>query len=139
MAEAEGIPPTASVVVPGLSLNYIGEHCYAFSGGKSASIDAADHLSFLSGEGYIVGRLYLNGTNESGSGSGETTTADVKFNGVTVARLRTETSAADMAATVFNDLTIPPFTKVQVTVHSAGASANRKTTLVFNGRVYGVG
>jgi len=118
------------------SLEIIGDHAYAYSGPHPASTTPANHLDFKTGNYYFVGRLYLNGTMEGGSASGDTTTADVKLNGTSVARLRTETSEADMPSSVFNDLIIPAYTQVEVEVDSASTNSGRKSTLVLVGRNY---
>ena len=122
----------------GLNLNIIGNHVYAYSGAHGTSTTAATRLDFTTGAFYIVGRMYLNGGIESGSASGETTTADIKFNSETVARIKADGSAsADNVPTSYNDLIIAPFTHVEVELDSSDSDADRKTTLVFTGRIYG--
>jgi len=136
MPEGVGYSGSNVVAGAGLELNYIGSHCYAYGGAYSASSTAANHLDFTTGNKYILGRLYLNGTIESGSGSGEITTADIKFNGVTVARLKVDSAEEDQPNTSFNDLLIPAYTHVEVEVDSSGTNSGRFSTLVFTGRLY---
>ena len=138
MVEAEGLPPSASIASAGPGLRYIGEYCYAYSGAYASSSTAADHIDFISGEGLILGRLYVNGAIDSGSGSGEITTFTVKVNEITIAMMKTETIQEDNPGTVYQDLLIPPFTRVQVEVDSAEGDPARKTTVTFTGRVYDV-
>lgn len=106
-------------------------------GSYAASATAATHIDFISGAGLILGRLYVNGTIESGSSSGEITTFTVKFNGITVCMMKVDSAQEQHPITVFQDLLIPPFTNVQIEVDSSGDNSGRKSTITFTGRVYG--
>ena len=120
----------------GTSLNYIGNHAFAYSGTFEASTTEETALAFTIGREYVLGRLYLNGTIQQGSGSGEITTADVIFNGETVARLKVDTAEEDQPCTAFNDLLIPGFTRVQIKIKSTANNSGRLATVVFTGEVY---
>ena len=135
----EGVAYVGSNVVAstGLELNYIGSHCYAYSGAKAASTTVADQLNFTSGTGYIIGKLYCNGSVEDApSGSGDVSVFIVSFNGVEVARLKTETGQEDSPINAWNKLLIPPYTHVVVTCDSGANAGDRLTSVVFTGRVY---
>ena len=123
---------------PAEALEIIGDHAYAYSGKHQASTTAADHLKFTSGNYYWVGRLYLNGTTEGGSGSGEVTTAITTFNGADVSRLKVDSAVNNdgMATSTYNDLIIPPYTEVVVNVDSSATNSGRFSTLVMVGRIY---
>ena len=131
-----GNPVGGSFTGPAEALEIIGDHGYAYSGAHSASTTPADHLKFTSGNYYWVGRIYLNGTIEAASGSGEITTAIITFNGADVARLKVDSAEEDHPVTVFNDLLIPPYTEVAVNVDSATTNSGRFSTLVMVGRIY---
>ena len=100
----------ATFTGPQEGLTVIGEHCYAYSGAYAASTTPATVLDFNTNKEYIIGKLFLNGTIESGSGSGEITTAMINFNGVNVSRLKVESGSEDMEITVWNEILIPPLT-----------------------------
>ena len=58
----------------GTSINYIGNHAYAYAGALSASTSAETRLNFTTGALYIVGRITCNGSCASQpSASGELT------------------------------------------------------------------
>ena len=117
------------------AIEVIGEHAYAYSGLQAISETAADHLKFTTGNYYFVGRLYCNGAAAAGSANGQVSTYEVKFNGVAIALIRTKTSSDDQPSTEHNDLLIPPYTEVAVSVDSGGGGAET-TSLVLTGRIY---
>jgi hypothetical protein len=119
----------------GSSLNFIGNHAYAFSGLYATSSSPADHLKFTTGNHYFIGRLYCNGAVSAGATSGQATTYEIKFNSIAIAMLRTRTSTDDNPSTQYNDILIPPYTEVAVTVVSGGGGSET-TSLVLQGRVY---
>jgi len=129
MAKAEGISPTASTVVPGLSLNYVGNWAYAYSGFIAASGGSnVDLLSFTSGSGLIVGKL---GFTEGMRGS-DAVYFEVYLNGHRVIEVAYDSSPTNENPAPY-PLLLPPFTKVSVQWTTAG-SANG--TAWFVGRVY---
>jgi len=132
MAEAEGIPPTASTVVPGLSLNYIGRHVFAYSGQKNATYtDGANttFIEFTSGDGYIIGKLSWSSVNQS---------SNVEFfqffmNDVMIFDARFQHAEQATSEQPYQ-LLIPPFTKV---TFKMGIVSNPPATMTFVGRLYG--
>jgi hypothetical protein len=136
MPEGVGYGPqnTAST---GLNLNVIGDHAYAYSGTQGINTSAVTALSFTSGNFYLVGRIYCNGGATAGSTAGSVSGFDILFNGISMGLLRTRTSTDDNPASIYNDIIIPPFTEVQVTVTSGGSDAAILTSVVLSGRVYG--
>jgi outer membrane protein assembly factor BamB len=135
-AGGAGNPVGANPAGIGTSINYIGNHAYAYSGTFQASTTVATALDFNTGREYIFGRVYLNGTIEMGSGSGEITTADILFNGETVARLKVDSAEEDQPVTAFNDLIVPAYTHVEIKIDSSANNSGRLATVVFTGRVY---
>jgi len=127
----------ATFLGPNLGLSIIGSHCYAFSGTKGASTTVADQLNFTTGTGYIVGKLFCNGSVEDApSGSGDVSVFIISFNGTEVARLKTESGQEDMPMNAWNKILIPPNTHVIVTCDSGANASDRLTSVVFTGRVY---
>jgi len=137
MAEAEGIPPTASVASVGPSIRYIGAHCYVMN--IVASTTTAQTVwDFNSGNGYIVGRIYVNGGAKLAvQGVGAYTVWQLSFNDIIIANLKTETATEDSPPTVYNDILIPPLTKVKLICDSDTTEANTLMSGIFTGRVYG--
>jgi hypothetical protein len=137
MAEAEGIPPTASVVVPGLSLNYAGDWAYAYSGEIANSTSPTLQLSFHSGAGLLVADVSFMGTvNPANLGGGGVTIFAVAFNSQSIAYLKTEGNEEDMPASFTIPFFIPPFTKVEITADSQYDTSGYFTSVHLTGRVY---
>ena len=63
----------ATFLGPNKGLSIIGNHAYAYSGPYQASTTSVIVLDFSTGNQYVVGKLFLNGTIQTGSGSGEIT------------------------------------------------------------------
>ena len=59
---------------------------------------------------------------------------DMSFNGTSIGLLRTRTAADDSPDTVYNDIIIPPYTEVQVTITSGGTDAAILTTVLLTGK-----
>jgi len=139
MAEAEGIPPTASVASVGPRINYVGEWAYAYSGNLQINTSSVEHLSFTTGDGYILAKLYCNGsTADSDVLDGHTSLFHIQFNNVIIAVIKTETATEDMPQSDDIRVLIPPFTTVLVDVLSSSTSGGFKTSVTLTGRVYGV-
>jgi len=136
MPEGVGYGPqnTASV---GLNLNVIGNHAYANSGELSSNTSAVEHLSFDTSAMYLVGRVTCNGaTKLADTTIGRTSIFILKFNGEVVASMKTDTSEEDQPGTIYNEIIIPPFTKVELTCTSNAATADRLTSALITGRIY---
>jgi hypothetical protein len=133
MAEAEGIPPTASTASVGLGIRYLGQHVYAFSGEiVPAGAAAADTvmLDFTSGSGYIVG--LLSWQNDSSGSADEF--YNFTINGTTFFNGR-YANAVDASNDQPYSLILPPFTHLVIKMGTNGAG---KMTVTLTGRVYDV-
>ena len=138
MAEAEGIPPTASVASTGFGIRYIGEHCYAMSGLYAADDTSKTVLEFTTGSGYIVGTIQLNGAVDDDNPPGRmSTTLNVFFNDISIGILATGDENVDMIMLATQEVVIPPFTKVETVIDMYASAADRYASVVFTGRVYG--
>jgi len=137
MVEAEGIPPTASVASPGLSLNYIGSHCFAYSGLFAATISPQTLLAFSSGDGYISAIIQGNAPVDDDTVSGGTVAAFmIIFNDQNISLLKADGTEEDMPTSVWQKFIIPPFTKVEVTMTANLNEADRYGSVGLAGRVY---
>jgi len=141
MAEAEGIPPTASVASVGPGIRYIGkEHCYAYSGAFAASNTEQTLFDFITGSGYIVATLTLTAPIQlvaGGISGGYPRGWQLNFNSQTVGMYKADTAQQDMPTVIEAQILIPPFTKVVLTSVDSGNDANYLGTAQLTGRVYG--
>ena len=94
----------------------------------------------VTGKGYIIAKFQCNGAtadiNASTIGNGNVTVFTIKFNGVIVARLKTETATEDMPSTIENELIIPPYTNITVDTISGESDNNLTPTVNIVGRIY---
>jgi hypothetical protein len=137
MAEAEGIPPTASTASTGLGIRYIGkvnrQYCYAYSGLKNAGASSAEvsFLDFTTGEGFIVGLVqffYATDTVQDTDAIYR-----VKVNGLTIAQY-IDTADVRQGWEGFVRVNFPPFTHVEATIAMISTAQQQAVTLT--GRVY---
>jgi hypothetical protein len=136
MPEGVGYSGSNVVAGTGLELNYVGEHCYAYSGMLAVSGSVQTHLNFTTGKNLILGKLYCNGAVDmSDVARGQETAFQIKVNGVIIAQLKTSSETDDNNPTIWNDLLFPPFTNVQVTCISDAANFG-ETCVTFTGKVY---
>ena len=116
----------------GTSLNYLGDHCYAYSGdvtvpaGTSADTTMLD---FTTGSEYIVGTFSFTGQN---TGSNDEFLS-ISMNSESVFRGRYP-SGSQRINEQPTDLVIPPFTKV--TCKLGVQTSDQPMTFVLTGRVY---
>jgi len=125
----------------GTSLNYIGKHVYATSGSFPDTQSQATMLKFDTGNAYIVGQFSFFGSTHTdqtaGSiGAGNTNNFQVLMDGQTVAVVKTDTNQEDMPAEIVIPMLLPPNTKFEIKVVSAGAAADYSTQVSFLGEVY---
>jgi len=140
MAKAEGIPPTASVVVPGLSLNYAADWVYAYSGVVLIDNDPAQTmLDFTSGSGLIVASFSF-GTGDSAFSAAQSIGYTLKFNNITIFE---QFSTSDTDGTLSYDgavfpqqIIIPPRTQVELLGFTTDPN-NISCYAMLSGRVYG--
>jgi len=126
----EGIPYSSSNVTAGtgLELNYLGRHCFAYSGSFNPG-SGETYLDFTTGSGYIVGIVEIN-ADYAGTG-GTNLQVEISLNGIDVVVERDVGNDYVPGDTEFK-LIIPPYTNVKVDISGASAPANAN----FTGRVY---
>jgi len=134
MAEAEGIPPTASTASVGPGINYIDNRCYAYSGEITVTSGGQTLLEFTSTEaGYIVATVQFL---YSGAFSAIITYKILLNDNVIGAYSNSgnvASSGPEPDSTI--PIIIPPQTKVKLTGISDTSSRPQSAILV--GRVYG--
>jgi hypothetical protein len=135
----EGIPySSANIVVgTGLELNYIGEHCYAYSGGKGSTENEQTYLLFTSGNATIVGELTVSGGVEfSGPTVGVTSAWKLQMNGIVVGLYKTDTIEEDQPPAIVVPIIIPPYTLVQVSAYTSDNNSDKLNSCSILGRLY---
>jgi len=133
----EGIPYASSNVIAGtgLELNYVGNHCFAYSGTTGASITSQIVLDFQTGSKLIVGKMITNGAIQFSSGGGVITSFRISLNGLVVAITQIDTQSDHSPSPPKINLVIPPYTNVKVEVDSDDNNASILSTAVFTGKV----
>jgi len=135
MAEAEGIPPTASVASVGPGINYVGSWVYAYSGLIASTGTEGTQISileFTTGAGIIVAEFSCC-KSDSGAERGLFV---VTLNGAIAAKqfFRTATASFDETFPMVFKIIIPPFTEVQLL--SGFENPPGDVTGSMTGRVY---
>jgi len=137
MAKAEGIPPSASVASVGPGLRYIANWAYAYSGLWPSSTTESTELDFTTGNGLIVGTVQLNNpVDDDNPSTANVSTANIKFNGVSIAIISGSSTDAGTNRSVIQKVIIPPFTRVVIIVDSNGNESDRFGSVLLTGRVY---
>jgi len=118
----------------GSSLNYIGDHCYGYSGVIGATSSGTTYLDFTTGGLYIVATVQCNyAINQA-----EDMVYEIKMDGQTVQKWinagATGVSNAGFEPQNPQQIIIPPFTRVEVVITSASTTRDQAASLV--GRVY---
>jgi len=133
-----GNPVGGSFTGPAEALEIVGDHCYAYPGALGASNSSVTLLKFTTGNFYIVGTLFCNGSSEVATPvNGNVTIFTTKLNGATVSLMKTESGTSTREQmTVHNDFVISPYTEVEVLMQSDANTANRLVTATFTGRIY---
>ena len=136
----EGIPYSGTNVTAntGLTLNYVGEFVYAYSGQTSlSSAGQTTMLLFTTGQHVIKGTLQSGHDTTQMSGS-QTLQTIIKFNGIIVydhlnLYATADTQTADLGSPI--ELVIPPYTEVTV-IGFTSDTGPIPTTYHLVGRLY---
>ena len=135
MAEADDIQPSASVASTGLGLRYIGQHCYAYSGGITVGNETKEALAFTTGSGYIIGKLFFT-YDITGYSAGEEIGYQIKLNDLEVSDAVYGGNITSPTSNVYQlEILLPPFTKTQINFVCTDATGINMQ-MVFTGRVY---
>ena len=138
MPETDTIPVSASVASTGKGIRYIGDWAFAYSGLWTSSTTESTELDFTTGSGIIVGTVQLNNpVDDDNPGFANVSAANIKFNGISIAIISGSSTDAGTNRSVIQQVIIPPFTRVVITVDSNGNEPDRFGSVLLTGRVYG--
>ena len=120
----------------GTSLNYIGDHAYAYSGGIDVDENVTSLLKFTTGGLYVKGRFQPQYFVANAGQATEDYRFAVKFDSQEVSStLIAEGTDRDAFYNVVN-LIIPPYTKVEITAANVTDTNTRAVGAIVTGRVY---
>jgi len=138
MAEAEGIPPTASVASVGPGIRYISNWAYGYSGTVNVGVDPGEILlEFHTGSGLIVAQLQFEYVDAQTGGSQILATYTTKFNDIVISEFVNEAEIRAYGGPEnLIPVIIPPFTKVAMSAFVSGGTKNQAARIT--GRVYDV-
>jgi len=130
MPEGVGYGPqnTASV---GKALNYIGNHCYSFSGAVSVDQTETTLSDFDTGASYLAVRWYptlLENTNINYKWR-------VKIDGQEIMNLSTDQQYGNMHGQHV-DFVFPPFSRIVITARNIENTDSADVGSIISGRVY---
>jgi len=132
MPHTDTTPVSASIASTGLSIRYVGNHVYAFSGPVSINNDETTYLSFTTGEHYIVGTFQA----QYFADNNDVYLHKLKMNDLEVVGFEFNGSNnADGA--IAREIIIPPFTKVEATAANTTDGSSNNVGAIIIGRVYG--
>jgi len=116
----------------GTSLNYIGDHAYAFSGvvnDSSSGSAATTALKFSTGSNYIVGTIDMI-IDETLNNQQY---VDVRINGESVFKGSWDAEPNQLSGRPLTQIILPSYADCEI---KWGSSADRNATIIFVGRVY---
>jgi len=132
MAEAEGIPPTASVASVGPGIRYVGQHCYAYSGVINLTGSAVDYLDFVTADaGYIIAKIKISA---DWSGLSSTELYIQFYVNEQLVMFERDTGNNYVPGNLEWPIFLPPNTRLQVQLN---AGATQEADVILIGRVYG--
>jgi len=117
----EGIPYVGTNVVAGTGpdLNYLGDHCFAYSGVINASGET-NYLDFTSGGGYILADIQALTDQANGDDF------NIKFyvNGIVVGTAHAffYSNSTYVVGAAQWQLLIPPYTNIKITIENSGTA-----------------
>jgi len=138
MPEPDAIPVSASVVSTGLSIRYIGKHCYAYGGTQTvaASFSPRTFMEFTTGSGYIKAKFFF-GYDTTGAASGNEIGYEIFLNDISVIdNTGYYGHGWSLTGSSPPELILPPFTKVTVQMETDDTGGLRLNAFM-SGRVYG--
>lgn len=129
-----GAPHTAgsNPAGTGSSINYIGQHAYAYSGVINVNNVETIMLMFTTGNQYIVGEVQFN----TSSIGGDDYLYKIKLNGEVIQEYVT-IDQADRARPDSNiPILLPPYSKVELTAQNVTDTSGNDQIVGLVGRVY---
>jgi len=136
MAEAEGIPPTASTASVGPGLRYAGQWAYSLSGVKSVNNVETDLLQFTTGSGILYADFgFWYATPVDGGNVGDDYQFRILFNDLLILTQNTNDLHTGFSPN-YPKLIIPPFTLVTVSAQNSSDTSTNDISATITGRVY---
>jgi len=136
MPEGVGYGPQSTGSV-GKTLNYIGEHVYAYSGGMPASTTSAVALEFTTGNHYLIGIFQVNQALQYAAANLTPVNMQITINGEVVALMIVGYIGADSDTVGTQELLIPPNSTLEVSLRFDADQSTRLSCVTFNGKIYG--
>ena len=141
MAPIGGGPPTGftqAATGTGTGLNYVGNHCFAFSGEFGASTSQQTMLKFTtSANNYIVATIQMNGFIDIAQiGGGALGAFIIKIDEQIVGNYKITGSDETAPYSVTTELLLPASSKVEIICVSTANDAAFDATATITGRVY---
>jgi len=116
----------------GSSLNYIGNHAYAYSGAHSATAGGpTTMLEFTTGNEYIIGEFTFGNT----SASTDHVEFEISVNNQIVMAAIGDAIGESFPLNSFQ-LVIPSYSTIKVTAINASGGADRTVFAAISGRIY---
>jgi len=120
----------------GTTLNYIGSHCYGYSGQLTVTNTAVTMLEFFTGTQYTKGKLQYtwHTTDSPPEYTGDDLLLQVFIDDqIVISNLG---GSAHDRSRAFIELICPPYAKIKVTLANVSAATGRYGTIAYTGRVY---
>jgi len=117
----------------GKTLNYVGEHVYAYSGSIDNTGSANTLLSLETSGSYIIAKTDFVYFTESGSPDAAFT---IKLNGVSIYALTLNGNVSDVNRPTI-DIMIPPYSTLEILGQRISGSGTIALGAILSGKVYG--
>lgn len=128
----EGIPYSSqNVASAGKELNYVGIHCFAYSGEVSVNNSEVTLLEFTTSNDVIKGQCQ----NGFPSDSGDNMLFKLYLNGIIVFGYVAPSASETSTPWGYYDIVLPPNTNVKMTAENVGSSSTRPIAGKFIGRI----
>ena len=120
------------------SLNYIGNHCYAYSGLIQVGTSLTTCLEFTTGNSYAVANLSLFGgaRHDGGTNTGCNTVFEIYLDGTRNLLVKVESINEDMPAMEVVPILIPPYTNFKVAFITDVSNDGIFNSVAIQGEVY---
>jgi len=119
----------------GTSLNYVGDHCYAYSGSIAITSQVQTMLNFNTGNTYSMVRIQTGVTQGGGGAQSDDIETVVTLNSeVVISRMLSHNNESGQLTTI--NLLIPPYSSLLVTCDNIQGTTSTPTQVTLSGRVY---
>ena len=119
----------------GTGLNFVGNHCYAYSGSIAITSQVQTMLDFTTGSEYNVVKIQTGITQGGGGAQSDDIETVIQLNGeVVMARMLSHNNESGALEAI--DLLIAPFTRVKITCDNIQGTTSTPTQVTITGRTY---